>query len=446
MHVVGRHQSVCLRVVAALLLLSGCVTTGSESAAYWYFLGEEGRDRPERALEMYERALAVDPGYTMALFRMGEVWWYELRDHDAALSSFHRAVEVDPGFGPAYISAAYLLMELDREGDASEMVDRAIETIPDFAEAYKIRIHMRIRSGDHDGAFEDFELALPNAEGRVKAALLVDRGRLRRELEDLDGAMGDFLEAAEVDPGFAGAYIEIGWERLRRGHPEWAEDAFREAMVAARDGHWVRSDYSRFLLETGRPAEAMELAEDLVVMDPENPESRALRGRAFLALGHYADALHDLNYALERIDWSPWLYLERGRALYHLGRYEACLDDLHRGGDELEYNPFFLALRGDVHMRLGMEDAAWEDLHRALEMEGDHPYVRVQLAYHFLLRDNHGAALEMLMHPAMRERELFHFILDYLRSYEEAASMLEDFVRSQPELLRSLPDDILELL
>ena len=49
-----------------------------------------------------------------------------------------------------------------------------------------------------------------------RVATLVNRGILRMRVGNLDGAIGDFDEAIERDPGQAEAYLNKGWALLRR--------------------------------------------------------------------------------------------------------------------------------------------------------------------------------------------------------------------------------------
>lgn len=104
----------------------------------------------------------------------------------------------------------------------------AIERNPGDKDAHYERGLARERSGDHQGAIEDFSRMLeiePNS-----ARILVRRGTVKLDSGDVRGAIEDHTLAAAIDPGYAGAYFHRALAHEAAG--EW--DQARENYLAAK--------------------------------------------------------------------------------------------------------------------------------------------------------------------------------------------------------------------
>ena len=91
-----------------------------------------------QALELIDKALAIDSGDPVAHFNRGAAL-QGLRQFDAAAASYDRAIELKPDYADAYCIRGTALIELKRFDEALLSCDRAIELDPDFAEAYANR-------------------------------------------------------------------------------------------------------------------------------------------------------------------------------------------------------------------------------------------------------------------------------------------------------------------
>ena len=87
---------------------------------------------PERALEMIEKALSLDTNSP-------PIWEYYaghshllLRQYDQALTRFNRVVERIPKFTGAYLRLAFAYIEMDRTGDAIDVIKTVLEITPRY--------------------------------------------------------------------------------------------------------------------------------------------------------------------------------------------------------------------------------------------------------------------------------------------------------------------------
>ena len=85
-----------------------------------------------------------------------------------------------------------------------ELYSRIIEIDPNIAEVYNNRGILRNEMNDLDGALQDYNKAIeldPN-----DAATYCNRGVLRNDMKDPDGALQDYNKAIELDPNYAMAF------------------------------------------------------------------------------------------------------------------------------------------------------------------------------------------------------------------------------------------------
>ena len=123
----------------------------------------------ERARELYERALAVDPRHPgawegLAWTYLLPVWFGWTQDTAAALGeakeNARRALELDPSRGRTYSLLGAIAMVSGKPGEAVASGQRAIEMSPQDAEAYAILAYIFSYCGDIELAIKLMERAM----------------------------------------------------------------------------------------------------------------------------------------------------------------------------------------------------------------------------------------------------------------------------------------------
>jgi tetratricopeptide (TPR) repeat protein len=104
----------------------------------------------------------------------------------------------------------------------------AIRLKPDYADAYNNRGLVRIDKGDVEGALGDYTEAI-----RLKpeyALAYNNRGTVHKTKGDVEGALRDYEEAIRLEPDFALAYNNRGTARKAKGDVEGALRDYEEAI------------------------------------------------------------------------------------------------------------------------------------------------------------------------------------------------------------------------
>jgi tetratricopeptide (TPR) repeat protein len=105
---------------------------------------------------------------------------------------------------------------------------QAIRLKPDYAEAYNNRGNVRDDKGDREGAIQDYNEAI-----RLKpdyADAFYNRGFVRRKKGDVEGAIQDYNEALRLKPDYASAFNNRGNARRAKGDLEGAMQDYSYAI------------------------------------------------------------------------------------------------------------------------------------------------------------------------------------------------------------------------
>ena len=136
--------------------------------------------RPEEALQSYERAIALNPEFAEAHANRGNV----LRDRqrpEEALQSYERAIALKPEFAMAHNSRGTVLKELGERDQALASYTQAIALFPNYAEAHYNKALLLHESLQLEPALAHYDQALALQAGYVdavwsKALLLILHG------------------------------------------------------------------------------------------------------------------------------------------------------------------------------------------------------------------------------------------------------------------------------
>jgi DNA-binding SARP family transcriptional activator len=284
--------------------------------------------------------VAVRPrGQAHHLFLQGRRWnsEYTLAGLARAVDYFERAVAHDPTFALALASLAMAYAELAEQGGmppelasrkAGEAAEAALRLDPELGEAHRTVAYLKaVREHDWQGSERDFTRALELNPNDPDAHDLY--GRLCAALGRYDEAIALQRRAQELDP---------------LSH---------------------RLDAVSTLMRAGRYHEALMGARNAVELDPGHDRSRATLGWAYVLSGRPDEGLVELERAVALSPNSTLWLGQLGQAYAMTGRTEKArevLRQLETRGRTVYVSPYHLAY---VHTGLGEHDRAVELLERA---------------------------------------------------------------------------------
>jgi tetratricopeptide (TPR) repeat protein len=89
----------------------------------------------ERAIQLYEEILSLDPKYAAACINLGTIYFH-LHQFGRAEEFYRRAAEADPGYVLAYFDLGNVLDEVGRLNESVQAYLKAIELSPHYADAH----------------------------------------------------------------------------------------------------------------------------------------------------------------------------------------------------------------------------------------------------------------------------------------------------------------------
>lgn len=264
----------------------------------------EALDLVQSAVDLAERDLPPDahPVHRMVLLANRAQLLARMGRSQEALDDFDRAVAIDPGFPDTYLDRGNLLFEMGRTGEALADYETAMRAGPPLPEAYYNRAELRLASGDLHSALADLDHVLDLDPDYLDA--YVNRAGILEVLGEHEAARRDVEAGLALDPGNAHLHGVLGQLETAAGRYVEAGLAFDAALAAdpRLASAWANRATLRF--ETGDA----EGAVDDLTRAIELGEDAALyfnRATALDALGRGREALLDLRRALALAPGDP---------------------------------------------------------------------------------------------------------------------------------------------
>ena len=191
----------------------------------------------DRAVVLFERAVALDPAYARAHVELGAAYaakadYLSMPElNDRALASLRRGVELQPGSARAWRELGATLTSLGQDGEAIAALNRALAINPDEANALGSMARLVwVRQARFREAAEWFDRALEkNANAGWYWLQLAHCAALLREFERGERAAARSVELQEAFiSGREGLFIAGGY--MRAGHLAALQGRHREAV------------------------------------------------------------------------------------------------------------------------------------------------------------------------------------------------------------------------
>ena len=190
-------------------------------------IAQHGGDS-RRALELIDRALAIDAGNAVAHFNRGTAL-HALKERSEALVSYAHALAIKPDFAEAYSNLAVVQTELRQWSEAFANCASAIAIRGNYAEAFFNRgnVHRELRQWE--AALGDYSQAIALRSNYAEA--FFNRGNVRRELGQFQAALADYDCAIAHRPGYACAWYNRGNVLRDLKQTDAALASYRSAMA-----------------------------------------------------------------------------------------------------------------------------------------------------------------------------------------------------------------------
>jgi Flp pilus assembly protein TadD len=146
----------------------------------------------------------------------------------SAIEFYEEAIRLDPGFVEAMVNVARLHLEQGKLRKASSWLDRAARVRPDYPDLYRVRGLIALAEGRLQDALAAFGRARALAPENVEA--LTNLGATLLRLGILDGARTVLEQAFRREPARPEVALNLGIVWDRRGDPARAVYLYRRFL------------------------------------------------------------------------------------------------------------------------------------------------------------------------------------------------------------------------
>lgn len=196
-------------------------------------------DDPDKAMEMFEQAIQLDPANCDIYHHRGQFNLIMERIDDA-MRDFNKAVELNPHFPIAYVQKCYAdcRYAAQQPGSAAlreclELFEKALVRFPNCVEAFTLYGQVLTDRQEYDRADECFEQALQLDPDN--ATIYVHRGLLYLQWkQDVGKAVDLISEAIKRDDKCEFGFETLGTIEVQRGNLDQAVELFGRAIALAK--------------------------------------------------------------------------------------------------------------------------------------------------------------------------------------------------------------------
>jgi tetratricopeptide (TPR) repeat protein len=332
------------------------------------------QQRYDDAIQIFSKILASDPKDYGAHFNLALA--YTLTNRDAeAIPEYRKVLELQPGLYQAELNLGMVLLRQRQAAEAVPHLDAAMKKKPnEFSPA--------LYSGDAllaSGKFPEAEAAYKRASEINAKSALAEAGLARAlaKQDRLADADPHFRKAAELDPGFRDALLELASLYEAKKQNAQAVSIYKDFP----ENPAARERMGELLLESGQVGDAIPQLEEAVAKSPTSANRYAL-AVAYMNSKQSAKAIPLLTAAIQAEPGNLALHMDLGRALRDQKMYAQAAQEFYT---VTQRKPDSKDAWGDLAgmlILLGNDSQALAALDRLKQLGGEKPahfYFRAML-------------------------------------------------------------------
>jgi tetratricopeptide (TPR) repeat protein len=258
------------------------------------------------------QGLTYRPDMPDLWYLMGESYRFEEK-YSEALDAYNHALEINDNFGPAYVGRARVALAQDETADVLSELTTAIERSPLFVEAYVLRAAYYTDHGQPEAALDDLRVAgqlVPDS-----ALVFYEYARVYLALNEPEKAVSAAEYAKQLDITMLPIYLILGEAYGANDQPKEAAQALQTYLTYSPDDPAAYLTLGKLHYLAGDYESALEDLDHSIQLENE-PEARLYRGLVYVELKRGADAVRELDHALDFYPESFTAHMGMVRALF----------------------------------------------------------------------------------------------------------------------------------
>jgi TolB-like protein/Tfp pilus assembly protein PilF/tRNA A-37 threonylcarbamoyl transferase component Bud32 len=281
-----------------------------------YFWNKRTYEDIQTALDYFQQAVDLDPGYSLAWVGIADTWifrgWYSRlaprETFPRAKQAVMTALEFDPTLAEAHASLGHIHLEFDYDWAAAERAyRRAIELNPKYPTAHHWYGGFLSAMGRHEDALQHATTA--RTLDPLSPIIQTWVGLRYYFAGKYDAAVAEYLKALDLDRDFAPAHWHLGWAYAQTGRFQESVAEAEKALALDEGNLAYLASLGHAYARAGRTGEARATLARLIQASSSRHVSAYHVATIHVALG-------DIRAAL---DWAERAYEERSPWLAYIG-------------------------------------------------------------------------------------------------------------------------------
>ncbi len=364
---------------------------------------------------------------------------------DRALEEYQRALSIDPGFDKAHVGSAAIHLARNDQDKALAQLKAAATATPGNREVHLMMAEIYEKKGDQKQADYEYLLggkprktaAAPSALSAPAAAVPVVSPTLDKDIEGLKAQLKEQPESVT-------AYEKLGSLYRSAGRDDEAIAAYREAAHRNSSNSDVYVSLGALYEKREQLDEAVVSYKQAIKVKPDNADARLRLADIRNARGFYQEAVEQYSEFLKLKPESPDIQLKLARILARTKEaglaIDAYLAVLKHSPDNVDANREIAAL----YKNRGAAEKAIEHYRMVLAQQKDDMETRNSLVALYVKNKQYDEIAELLKGTV----ELFpddpnnHYklglIYDFKKDYDNAIASYKKAIELKPDHARSL--------
>ncbi|MDJ0578705.1 serine protease [Crocosphaera sp.] len=338
------------------------------------------------ALEDYNRAIELDRNNASAYSKRASLYTDQFQDYKKAMEDYDRAIEINPKYGQAYESRGLLRHKLlsDLPG-ALEDYNRAIALI----EAPDPIVDSVYLGSLPEDVPSNFPYQLKTSYNKYDSAY-GQRGDVRLQLKDYQGALEDYNEAIRRNPNNGDHYVGRGDYYAQTNQAEKAQADYKKAIEAYSETlktdpkypnqvAFVYSNRAKVYRKLKNNQAAIADYSKAITLTTNNPKSFYIfRGSLYSEIKEHKLAIKDFSKVIELEPNSPGSYVFRGLEYLKIKNIQAAIEDyskiieLNQKAADPQYFDYY-TFRGELYQQTKNYQGAIEDFSTFIKLQPNTP-------------------------------------------------------------------------
>jgi len=284
----------------------------------------------DKAIEDYDKAIALSPSYALAYNNRGLVF-DKMGRLDKAKEDYDKAIALAPSYSYAYINRGLVFDKMGRLDKAIEDYDKAIALSPSDPNVYNNRGLVFHKMGRLDKAKEDYDRAIAFNPSYPNA--YYNRGSVFAQMGMFDKAMEDYDKAIALAPSDPNVYNNRGVVLEKMGRVDKAMEDYDKAIALAPSYALAYNNRGLVFDKMGRFDKAIEDYDRAIDLNPSDPNAYYNRGLVFAKMGRLDKSREDYDKAIALNPSDPDVYYNRGLVFDKMGRLDKAIADFKKSCD-----------------------------------------------------------------------------------------------------------------